>query len=88
MRFILSSGIFLVGCIPLEFKLAELFKKTTMVVNTMHSLVDSIFSNTESPIGDINKAWIILYMGASKYLPHYDSSRRKWILGSRIFYSN
>ena len=64
---------------------ADLFKRTTMPGNTGHNLVDSIFSNTASPIGDIEKAWFHLYMGASKYLSHYKSSRGKWVLGLHIY---
>ena len=63
--------------IPGEFNLADFFTKTTMPGNTRHNLVDSIFSNTASPIGDIEKAWFHLYMVASKYLTHYRSSRGK-----------
>ena len=51
-----ASGILRVGWIPGEFNLVELFTKTTMPGNTRHNLVDSIFSNTASPIGDIEKA--------------------------------
>ena len=62
------------GWIPGEFNLAEFFTNTTMPGNTRHNLVDLIFSNTASQIGYIEKAWVYLYMGASKYLPHYKSS--------------
>ena len=31
--------------------------------NTGYNLVDSIFSNTASLVGDIEKAWVHLYMG-------------------------
>ena len=48
-----DSGILRVGWIPGEFNLADLFTMTTMPGNTRHNLVDSIFSNTKSPIGDI-----------------------------------
>ena len=48
-----SAGILQVGWIPGELILADLFTKTTIHGNTGHNLVDSIFSNTESPIGDI-----------------------------------
>ena len=51
-----SVGILRVGWIPGEFNLEDLFTKTTMPGNTMHNLVDSIFSDTASPIGDIEKA--------------------------------
>ena len=50
-----AAGILRVGWIPGEFNLADLFTKTTMHGNTSHKLVDSIFSNTASPIGDIEK---------------------------------
>ena len=45
----------------------------------MHNLVDSIFSNTESTIGGIDKAWAHLKMGTYKYRPNYNSSHRKWV---------
>ena len=48
-----AVGILQVGWIPGEFNLADLFTKTTMSGNTRHNLVDSIFSNTASLIGDI-----------------------------------
>ena len=51
-----SAGIIRVGWIPGEFNLAELFTNTTMPGNTRCNLVDSIFSSTSSPIGDIEKA--------------------------------
>ena len=51
-----DAGILRVGCIPGEFNLADLFTKTTMPGNTRHNLVDSIFSNIASRIGDIEKA--------------------------------
>ena len=51
-----DAGIIQVGCIPGEFNLADLFTKTTMTGNTRHNLVDSIFSNTASKIGDTEKA--------------------------------
>ena len=41
--------------IPGYFNLAGLFTKTTMPGNTSHNLVDSIFSNTSSSIGYIEK---------------------------------
>ena len=68
--------------------MSDLFTKTTMPGNIRHNLVDSIFSNTASPIGDIEKAYVNLYMGASKYLPQYKSSCGKWVLGLHIIYSN
>ena len=51
-----AAGILWVGWIPEEFYLADLFIKTTMPGNKRHNLVDSIFSNKASPIGDIEKA--------------------------------
>ena len=51
-----DAGILWVGWIPGEFNLTDLFTKITMPGNTRHNLVDSIFSNTASPIGDIEKA--------------------------------
>ena len=65
--------------------MTDLFKNTTMPGNTRQNLVDSIFSNTKSPISDIEKAWVNLYMGASKYLPNYKSSCGKWVLGLNIY---
>ena len=53
--------------------------------NTRHNLVDSIFYITSSPIGDIEKASVHFYMGASKYLPHYMISSGKWVLGLHIY---
>ena len=51
-----AAGILQVGWIPVEFNLADLFTMTTMPGNNRHNLVDSILSNTASPIGDIYKA--------------------------------
>ena len=51
-----AADILQAGWITGEFKLADLFTKTTMPGNTMHNLVDSIVSNTASPIGVIDKA--------------------------------
>ena len=51
-----AAGIFRVGWIPGEFNLADLLKKTRVPANTRRNLVDSIFSNIASPIGDIEKA--------------------------------
>ena len=45
-----------VGWITGEFNVANLFTRTTMPGNKRHNLVDSIFSNTASPNGDIEKA--------------------------------
>ena len=56
VREVQNSGILWVEWIPGEFNLAYLFTNTTMLGNTRHTLVDSIFSNTASPIGDIEKA--------------------------------
>ena len=83
-----AAGILWVGCIPVYFNLADLFTNTTMPGNTRHNLVDSIFSNTSFPIGDIEKAYIDLYMDSSKYLLNYKSSRGSWVFGLHIFYSN
>ena len=80
-----AAGILRVGSIPGEFNLADMFTKTTVPGNSRHNLVDSILPNTTSPIGDIEKAYFHLYMGASKYLTHYKSSRGKWILGLHIY---
>ena len=65
--------------------MTDLFENTTMPGNTRQNLVDSIFSNTASPIGDIEKAYVHFYMGASKYLTHYKSSRGKWVLDLHIY---
>ena len=51
-----ASGILRVGWIPGEFKMADFFTKRTMPVNTRHSFVGLIFSNTASQVGDIEKA--------------------------------
>ena len=51
-----DAVILRVGWISGEFNLEGLFTKTTMPGNTRHNLVDSIFSDTVSPIGDIEKA--------------------------------
>ena len=72
-------------CIPGEFNLEELFLKTTILGNTMHNLVDSIFTNTASPIGDIEKAYVHLYTGASKYPSHNKISCGKWVLKLHIY---
>ena len=83
-----AAGILRVGWVPGECNLEDLFTNTTMPGNTRHNLVDSIFSNTASPIGDIENLQVHLFMGAYKYLPHYKSSCGKWVLGLYIFYSN
>ena len=59
-----AAGILRVGWVPGECNLEDLFTNTTMPGNKRHNLVDSIFSNTASPIGDIEEAWVHLYMGA------------------------
>ena len=51
-----AAVIFWVGWIPGEFNLEDLLTKITMPGNTRHNLVGSIFSNTASQIGDIEKA--------------------------------
>ena len=51
-----AKGVFSVGWIPGEFNLEEFFTKTTMPGNTSHNLVESIFLNTASPIGGIEKS--------------------------------
>ena len=51
-----AAGIIRVGWIPGDFNLADLYKKTTIPGNRRHNLIDSIFSNTASPIVDIEKA--------------------------------
>ena len=51
-----DAGILQVGWIPGEFNLADLFTKITMPGNTRHNFLDPIFSNTASPIVDIEKA--------------------------------
>ena len=65
-----ASGILRVGWIPGEFNLSDLFTKTTIPGDVRHNLVDCIFSNTESPTGDIEKAQIQFYISAYNYLPH------------------
>ena len=61
-----DAGILLIGWIKGEFNLVECFTKTTMPGNTRHNFFDSIFSNTASPLGDIEKAYVNFYMGESK----------------------
>ena len=56
-------GVIRVGRITGEFNLIDLFKEKTVPVNTRHNLVESILSNTESPIGVIEKAQVHLHMG-------------------------
>ena len=51
-----DSGIIRVGCIPGDFNPSDLFTKTKIPGNKRHNLVHSIFSNTSSPISDIQKA--------------------------------
>ena len=81
-----ASGILHIGWIPGEFNLVDLFTNTTMPGNTRHNLVDSIFSNTASPIGDIEKSQVHFHTNTSKYLSHYKSIFRKWVLGIYLFY--
>ena len=80
-----AEVIIRVGWIPVEFNLADLFTNTTIPGNTRHNLVDSIFINKISPIGDIEKAYVHLYMGEYKYLPHYKISRGNWVWGLHIY---
>ena len=80
-----DAGILRIGWIPEEFNLADLSTKSTMPENTSNNLVGSIFFNTASPIDDIEKSWVNLYMGESNYLPHYNSSCGKWSLGMHIY---
>ena len=80
------AGVICVGWIPGEFNLVDLFTKTTMPGNTSHNSIESIFYNTASPIGGIDKVWVNLHMGASKYLPHYNSSSGNWVLGLYILF--
>ena len=51
-----AAVILRVGWIPGEFNPEDLFIKTKMPGNTRNNLVDSILSDTASPIGDIDKA--------------------------------
>ena len=51
-----AAGILWVRWIPGDFNLTDLFTKPTITGNTRNNLVDLIFSNTSSPIGDIEKA--------------------------------
>ena len=60
-----DEGILRVEWIQRYFNLVGLFTKPTIPTNTRHNLVYSIFSNTVSPIGDIEKAYVYFYMGAS-----------------------
>ena len=80
-----AAVILRVGWIPGDFNLSDFFTKTTMPGNTRHNLVDSIFSNTASPIGDIDKSWVHLYMGASNYLPHHKIRCGNWVWGLHIY---
>ena len=81
-----DAGIIWVGWIPGEFNLADLFKNTTIPGNTRHNLVDSIFSNKTSPIGDIEKSQGHSSMVVSKYFPNYNISRGEWVLGIAYIY--
>ena len=80
-----AAGILRVGWIPRKFNLAYLLTKTTIHGNTRLDLVDSVYSNKESPIGNIDKGVGSLYIGASKYLLHYKSSHGMWVLGLHIY---
>ena len=80
-----AAGIIRFRWISGEFNLEDLFTKTIMPGNKIHNLVDSIFSNTSLSIGDIDKAYVHLYMGAYRYLPHYNISRVRWFLGFQIY---
>ena len=51
-----AAGILRFGWIIVEFNLVDFFTTTTMPGNTRHNLVDSIFSNTASPIVDTEKS--------------------------------
>ena len=59
-----TAGILRVGFIPGYFNLVDLFTKKIMHGNIKHNLVDSIFYNSASPIYDIEKVYVHLYMGA------------------------
>ena len=83
-----AAGVLFVRWIPGEFNAACFFMNSTLTDNTRNNLVESIFSKPASPIGDIEKAWVHLHVGASKYLPHYNNSRRKWLLKLYICHSN
>ena len=52
-----TADVLQVGCIPGEIYLAYLFTKTTTNGNKRHNLVESIFSNTVSPIVGIEHRW-------------------------------
>ena len=53
-------------------------------------MVESIFSNTASPIDDIEKAYIYFHTDESKYLPHFNTScgNSALVLYIYIFNSN
>ena len=51
-----TAGVLRVGWIPGELKLPDLFTKATMPGNKSYNLVESIISNTESPIIGTDKA--------------------------------
>ena len=57
--------------------MSDLFTKTMVTGNTRNNLVESMFSNTASPIGGIKKELVYLNMDASKYPPHYKGSHVK-----------
>ena len=50
-----DAGVLRFGWIPVGFDLEYLFTNTIMPGNKSHNLVESIFSNTASPIGGIEK---------------------------------
>ena len=83
-----AESVLSVGWIPGQINLPGLFTKTTMPGKTRHNFVESILSNTTSPIGGIDQAQVHFHMGSYRYLPHYKTSRGKWFLGLYIFYSN
>ena len=52
-----ASILWVVGILE-EFNMTDLFAKTTIPGNIRHNLVDSIFSNTTSPIGEVQNNMI------------------------------
>ena len=50
-----DAGVLRVDWIPGKFNMADVFTKTAMPGNTMHNLVDPIFLNTASSMGDTKK---------------------------------
>ena len=81
-----AVGVLCVGWIPGELNLEYLFTRTTTTGNTRHNLVESIFLNTASPIGGIDKAQVHFHIGVSKYLPYHKSTCGKWVLGLYILF--